>query len=228
MKIALVTGGNRGIGLATCEALAQEGIKVILGSRDVELGIAAAEQLQKRGLDVSPISLDVSKQSSIESAADQIVQIYGRIDILINNAAVLPQGSLTEISDRELVQGFQVNLMGAIYCIRSFVPQMIKKKYGRIVNVSSEWGSFANKLGGPSVYSVSKAALNAVTLTASQTLPKYIKINSVSPGWVQTRMGGKEARLLPSEGAKGIVYYATLDEQGPTGGFYGELKEIPW
>lgn len=111
---------------------------------------------------------------------------------MINNAGVLPKGTLLDESYEELLNGFQVNLMGPLNCIRTFVPGMVERGYGRIVNVSSGWGSFDEGLQGPAVYSISKAALNAVTVTTARALTGNVKINSMCPGWVHTRMGGEK------------------------------------
>ncbi len=226
--LALVTGGNRGIGFAACEELAKKGMKVLLGSRDHEKGEFAAKKLSDQGLDVSFISLDVSKLESIQKAATTIQNSYGSLDVLVNNAGVLPQGTLLDLSEKDLHQGIDVNFLGPINLIRTFTPKMIKNGYGRIVNVSSGWGSFKEGLEGPAIYSITKAGLNAVTVTLAQSLPKNVKVNSMCPGWVHTQMGGKDAPKTPEEGAEMIVYLATLPDNGPTGKFFRDGKEIVW
>ncbi len=224
MKLALVTGGNRGIGLAVCEDLAKKGIRVLLGSRSQKRGKEAAEALQSEGLDVSSIEIDVSQKESIERAAEEI----GTLDILINNAGVLPKATLLGEAYEEMLNGFQVNLMGPINCIRTFAPGMVERGYGRIVNVSSGWGSFDEGLQGPAVYSISKAALNAVTMTTARALTGDVKINSMCPGWVHTGMGGENAPRTPEEGADTIIWLATLPESGPSGRFFRDRVEISW
>ncbi|GAB4229973.1 MAG: SDR family NAD(P)-dependent oxidoreductase [Chlamydiales bacterium] len=228
MTIAFVTGGNRGIGLAACAGLARKGIKVLMGSRDLNLGHQAAEQLLEEGLEVSVIEIDVSDQQSVSHAAEEIEASHGGIDILINNAGVLPKGSLLDLSENALEEGIQVNLMGPIHCIRVFAPGMIQRDYGRIVNVSSGYGSFDEGLEGPSIYSISKAALNAVTVKAAQTLPRTVKVNAMCPGWVHTRMGGEQAPRTPEEGADTIIWLATLPAKGPTGKFFRDREQINW
>ncbi len=226
--LALITGGNRGIGFAACESLAKKGMKILLGSRDIEKGEFAAKKLQDKGHDVTFISLDVSQPKSIQCAADEIQKQYGSLDVLVNNAGVLPHGTLLELSEKDLHQGIDVNFLGPINLIRTFTPAMIKKGYGRIVNVSSGWGSFKEGLEGPAIYSITKAGLNAVTLTLAQSLPKNVKVNSMCPGWVHTQMGGKDAPKTPEEGAEMIVHLATLPDNGPSGKFFREGKEIAW
>lgn len=223
-RTALVTGGNRGIGFAACRGLAKEGLKVWLGSRDEKNGREAAEKLRAEGLDVSHLAIDVSDPKSIASAAQQA----GGVDVLINNAGVLPEESILKVSDDELHNGLAINLMGPINCIRAFVPAMIDNGYGRVVNVSSGWGSFAEGLGGPTVYSISKAALNAVTVKAAHDLPDSVLINSMCPGWVHTRMGGEGAPRSEEEGADTIIWLATLPDDGPSGEFFRDREAISW
>ena len=226
--LALVTGGNRGIGLAICEGLADKGIKVLLGCRSEKDGQREAAILQAKKLDVTPVVIDVSDAKSIDQAALHIQKTYGALDILVNNAGVLPEGALLEATEEQIRSGFEINLFGPIHCIRLFAPGMIEKNFGRIINVSSGWGSFAEGLLGPSVYSISKAALNAVTLNASNTLPSSVKINSMCPGWVKTAMGGKDAPLTVEEGADTAIWLATMGDDCPTGKFFRGRQEIPW
>lgn len=228
MITALVTGGNRGIGYAVCEGLALEGIKVLLGARDAALGKEAAATLKAKGLDVEPVAIDVSNQESILEARASIEKSYGKPQILINNAAILQEGSLLEIDDEALVAGMNTNLLGPLRCMRAFVPGMVEMGYGRIVNVSSGWGSFHEGLQGPLLYSVTKAALNAVTVASARSLPLSVKVNAVCPGWVNTRMGGPHAPRSVAEGADTIIWLATLPDDGPSGKFFRDREEIAW
>lgn len=225
MLKALVTGGNRGIGFEVVRGLSRQGIRVFLGARDEKLGLEAAKKLQKEKLDVEPIIIDVSDPKSIECAAKELKE---GVDILVNNAGLLHSGTLLQAKDKEIEEGTRVNLLGPMYCIRAFAPAMCKKGYGRIVNVSSGWGSFDEGLGGPAVYSITKAALNAVTFSVARELPQSVKINSVCPGWVRTRMGGPNATLTEKEGAETIIWLATLPDEGPTGKFFRDKKKIDW
>lgn len=227
-KIALVTGGNRGIGFAVCEALAKENIQVLLGSRNNEKGIKAAKQLQDKGLDVTAVPIDVSNIDSILQAKEMILSQFGPVSILINNAGVLFNNSMLTAHKSELETTVSVNLMGPIHCLRTFIPDMLKLDYGRIVNVSSEWGSFACGLDGPGLYGVTKAALNGLTKRLSKELPSTIKINSLCPGSVHTDMGGPHAPRSPTKGAETIIWLALMDETGPTGGFFQDKKPIDW
>jgi NAD(P)-dependent dehydrogenase (short-subunit alcohol dehydrogenase family) len=232
-KIALVTGANKGLGFETCLRLAQLGLTVILSARDFIKGQVAAKQLVDKGLDVLFYQLDVSNQSNISRIAQQIEQQFGRLDVLVNNAAILYDTWQKAIdADLDVVnQALLTNLFGPWRLSQVCIPIMKKNKYGRIVNVSSGAGSL-NYMGGagtPPAYSVSKAALNAFTRIISAELPvgTGILVNSVDPGWVATDMGGGGGRPV-EEGANGIVWAATLPDNGPTGGFFFDGKPAPW
>jgi NAD(P)-dependent dehydrogenase (short-subunit alcohol dehydrogenase family) len=148
--------------------------------------------------------------------------------MLVNNAGVLEPGSLVEMDDEKLAYSLQVNFLAPLQLIRELVPGMSTRGYGRIVNVSSGWGSFAEGLSGPAAYSISKAALNALTLSLAKDVPQNLKLNSMCPGWVRTRMGGEAAPRTPEEAADTAIWLATLPDDGPTGGFYRDRKLIAW
>jgi NAD(P)-dependent dehydrogenase (short-subunit alcohol dehydrogenase family) len=229
-KIALVTGANKGLGFETCHQLAQLGLTVILSARDFIKGQVAAKQLADKGLDVLFFQLDVSNQSNISRIAQQIEQQFGRLDVLVNNAAILYDTWQKAIdADLEVVnQAFTTNLFGPWRLSQVCIPIMKRNKYGRIVNVSSGAGSLHYMGGGIPAYSVSKAALNALTrILAAELSGTGILVNSVDPGWVATDMGGVGGRPV-EEGAKGIVWAATLPDNGPTGGFFFDGKPAPW
>jgi len=234
-KIALVTGANKGLGFETCLQLAQLGLTVILSARDLIKGQVAAKQLADKGLDVLFYQLDVSNQSNISKIARQIEQQFGRLDILVNNAAILYDTWQKAVdADLEIVnQAFTTNLFGPWRLSQLCIPIMKTNKYGRIVNVSSGAGSLHYMGGGgtgtPPAYSISKAALNAFTRILAAELPAGtgILVNSVDPGWVATDMGGRGGRPV-EEGAKGIVWAATLPDNGPTGGFFFDGKQASW
>jgi NAD(P)-dependent dehydrogenase (short-subunit alcohol dehydrogenase family) len=229
-KIALVTGANKGLGFETCLQLAQLGLTVILSARDFIKGQVAAKQLANRGLDVLFYQLDVSNQSNISRIARQIEQQFGRLDILVNNAAILYDTWQKAVdADLEVVnQALLTNLFGPWRLSQVCAPIMKKNKYGRIVNVSSGAGSLHYMGAGTPAYSVSKAALNAFTrILAAELSGTGILVNSVDPGWVATDMGGRGGRPV-EEGAKGIVWAATLPDNGPTGGFFFDGKAAPW
>jgi NAD(P)-dependent dehydrogenase (short-subunit alcohol dehydrogenase family) len=232
-KIALVTGGNRGIGYETCLQLAQMGMKVILSARDIAKGEKATRQLRDRGLDVVFYQLDVSNQTHIDRIAKQIIHQFMRLDVLVNNAAILyDTWQHATNADIEVVnKAIITNLFGPWRLCQICIPIMKKNNYGRIVNVSSGLGSLHYMGSGgvlPPAYSVSKAALNAFTrILSADLLGTGILVNAVDPGWVATDMGGQGGRPI-QDGAKGIVWAATLPENGPNGGFFYDGKPTPW
>lgn len=221
---ALVSGGNRGIGLAVCRALAGRGYRVLLGSRELAHGEREAAALRAAGGDVTAVALDVAHQASVDALAEQCRSV----DVLINNAAVCPEGGVVETPLAALEEAVAVNLLGPWRLLRAVLPHMVQRRFGRVVNVSSGWGSFEDGLDGPAAYSVTKAALNALTLVASRGLPANVKVNAVCPGWVRTRMGGAGADRDVDEGAAGVVWLATLPADGPTGGFFRDGERIAW
>ncbi len=242
-KIALVTGANKGLGLATSRQLAQQGITVLMGSRNAAKGRAAAKELQAAGLPVEFVLLDVTKPGHIRKAAAEIRKRFNKLDILVNNAGMAHKeetlsGNSTEtVSARALQQTFDVNFFGLVELTRKLLPLIRKSDSGRIVNVSSILGSLtiqSTDSGGmssfkPFAYNASKTAVNAFTIHLAAALSSTpIKVNSAHPGWVRTDMGGPQAPLLPEEGARTAVRLATLGPDGPTGKFFHGDKELPW
>jgi NAD(P)-dependent dehydrogenase (short-subunit alcohol dehydrogenase family) len=227
-QTVLVTGANRGIGLAIAHELAELGHSVFLSSRDVKAGEDAASSLRRLGLDVAPIHVDLTVAATIDAAINEIHQSGRSVDVLVNNAGVLHEKPLLELTDAEIADSIAVHLTGPLRLIRGLVPTMDARGYGRIVNVSSDWGSFTEGLGGPGLYGVTKAALNALTIRLAQELPSAVKVNAMDPGWVRTRMGGQIATRTPDEGADTAVWLATLPDDGPTGGFFRDRKTIAW
>ncbi|MDX1572018.1 MAG: SDR family oxidoreductase [Xanthomonadales bacterium] len=225
---AFVTGANRGIGFEICRQLGRLGYRVLVGARDPQSGEEAAAKLRAEGFDAEPEHLDVGDSASISGCLGRLRSRRESLGIWINNAGVYPQGSLLEISPETLGQTLQINTLGAAWCAMAVVPLMIEQGYGRIVNVSSGYGSFAEGLEGPAAYSVSKAALNAVTVKLAEAVPATIKVNAACPGWVRTRMGGPDADRSVEEGADTPVWLATLDDDGPSGGFFRNRKPIDW
>ena len=229
-KIALVTGANRGIGFETCRQLSQLGLTVVLTSRDTVKGEVATKQLKDKGLDVVFHRLDVSAKNDIEYAFDRINQQYGQLDVLVNNAAILYDTFQSAVNaDLEVVgKALTTNLYGPWLLCQAFIPLMKGSGYGRIVNVSSGAGSLHYMGGGTPAYGISKVALNTLTRKlASELSGTGILVNSVDPGWVATDMGGRGGRPV-REGAKGIVWAATLPDNGPSGGFFYDGKPEPW
>lgn len=225
--LAVVTGGNRGIGLEVSRQLAERGYEVLLGSRDLGKGEQAAAGVD--GL-ISAIELDVSGDESVRAAAAAVEARYGRLDVLVNNAAILYDTSNRGISvDLEQAHdGFETNLFGAWRCSQAFLPMLRESAHARIVNVSSEGGSLASMGGGTPIYSTSKAALNALTrVLAAELRESGILVNAICPGWTETDMGGTGGRPV-SQGAASVVWAATLPDDGPTGRFFRDGKPVPW
>ena len=229
--IALVTGANRGLGLEVSRRLAAAGMRVYLGSRDLKKGQQAAEQLREQGFEVEPIELDVTHNKEVSAARKHIEKNSGSLSVLINNAGVyVDEGaSVFDVLPESFRRTMAVNFYGALGMCREFLPPMVSRGYGRVVNVSSGCGALTDMQGHDPAYRVSKTALNALTrIVAVEAGGGNIKVNSVCPGWVRTDMGGKEATLSVEEGAEGIVWAATLPDDGPTGGFFRRGKAIDW
>lgn len=236
-RIALVTGGNRGIGFATCKLLAEKGIGVILTSRLKDEGEEAVAKLRDMGHDIDFHKLDVTNHEDIQSIEKCIRDKYSRLDILINNAGVMldeePPGSgmpsIFDTSPDILRDTMEVNVYGPLRLILTFVPLMKENNYGRIVNVSSKMGQLSGMGPGWPGYRTSKTALNALTrIFASELSNTNIKVNSVHPGWVRTRMGGKGATRSIEEGARSVIWPALVDDAGPTGGFFLDGNPLEW
>ena len=229
-RIALVTGANRGIGFEVCRQLASAGCIVLLAARDARKAKAAAKTLSTAGR-VESLVLDVDDANSIAKAAAEVASRYPRVDVLINNAGINYDTWETVENadiDRTVMETITTNLLGPWRVCQSFLPLLRKSRAGRIVNVSSESGSLAHMGEGPPAYQVTKAALNALTRTLAGELGgSHILVNSVCPGWVATDMGGKGGRPV-EEGAAGIVWAATLPDDGPNGGFFRDGKALPW
>jgi NAD(P)-dependent dehydrogenase (short-subunit alcohol dehydrogenase family) len=231
IRTALVTGGNRGIGLAVCRLLARRGLHVVLASRDGAAGEKAAAALGAAAGVVRAEALDVASDASVEALAERLRAERIRIDVLVNNAGIYPSAALLDAGgDEVLNEALEVNFLGAVRTCRAFVPAMVRAGYGRVVNVSSGYGSFGEGLEGPAPYSISKAALNALTVTLAQEVARApdVKVNAVCPGWVRTRMGGRGAPVSPEDAAESIVRLATLAADGPSGRFFRGEREIPW
>src|SRR5215471_15968815 len=227
-RTVLVTGGNRGIGLAIARQLAEIGNSVLLGSRDLKAGEDAARSLRSRELEVEAVHLDLANDAVIDGALSHIDRSGRKVDMLVNNAGVLHEKPILGLTDAEIGDSIAVHLTGPLRLVRTLAPQMAGRGYGRIVNVSSGWGSFAEGMGGPGFYGITKAALNALTVRFSKELPSTVKVNAMCPGWVRTRMGGSGATKSPDEGADTAVWLATLPNNGPTGGFFRDRKPIDW
>jgi NAD(P)-dependent dehydrogenase (short-subunit alcohol dehydrogenase family) len=230
VRVALVTGANRGIGLEVSRQLASRGYVVLLTARDLAKAQTAASKLGNAET-VEPLALDVTDLRSIEKAAADVSRRHGRLDVLINNAGInYDTWETVENADINgtVMETITTNLLGPWRVCQAFLPLLRKSRAGRIVNVSSESGSLANMSAGPPAYQVTKAALNALTRTlAGELRSAHILVNAVCPGWVSTDMGGGGGRPV-TEGAAGIIWAATLPANGPTGGFFRDGKPLPW
>ena len=228
-RTALITGANRGIGKEVCRQLAQLGLRVVLTSRRLADGEEAVHELRAAAsVDVAVAELDVAEQASVATCAAELAERDIAVDVVVNNAAICPDGGVLDIDDATMEAALRTNLAGPFWIARAFVPAMIRAGYGRVVNVSSGWGSFDGNLGAPVGYSVTKAALNALTVKLAQEVSGDVKVNAACPGWVRTRMGGAGATRSVEQGAETIVWLATLPPDGPTGGFFRDKRSIPW
>lgn len=234
-RIALVSGGNRGIGLEIARQLARRGVKVVIGSRNLERGRVAVQSIVEEGYPVEVVQLDTTEESSVAAAVEEIARHHGRIDILVNNAAILIDGpggfksSLFELKADTTRRTFETNLLGPLRLTQAVVPLMERNGYGRIVNLSSGAGQLSDMRSGFPAYRMSKTALNALTrITAAELASTKIKVNAVCPGWVRTDMGGAEAERPVEIGAETPVWLATLADDGPSGGFFRDKRPIPW
>ncbi len=228
IRTALVTGANRGIGFEVCRELGRLGHRVVLTARDSERGENSAARLKTDGIDVRFEVLDVAVDDSVDACAVRLRSAGLAVDILVNNAAIYPEETFLPSPKHSLRDTMETNFFGAARTCRAFLPGMIERGWGRVVNVSSGCGSFASGLRCHAAYSISKAALNALTVKLASEIEGDVKINAANPGWVQTRMGGARAPKSVEQGADTIVWLATLPKGGPNGGFFSERKPVPW
>ena len=218
MKRALVTGANRGIGFAIASGLKEKGLDVVIGSRDLQAGKAAAAQIG-----ATAVQLDVANPASIKAAVGDA----GPIDVLVNNAGILGSGNLLD-DPEDFEASMAIMVHGPYLLMHHLTPYMVSQGYERVVNVSSGWGAFSDGVNGPASYGVAKAALNALTVASARTLPRSVKVNAMCPGWVRTRMGGGAASRSPEQGADTAIWLAMLSDDGPTGQFFRDRKRIDW
>ena len=223
-RTALVTGAADGIGREVAQELARGGHRVLLTARSLERAREGAHGLTG---EIVPRALDVTDPE----AAGRIDE---PVDILVNNAALYPPhrplGGVLDAPADEWRLLVETNFLGALWTAKAFVPGMLARGWGRVVNVSSDYGSFGLGLKGPASYSVTKAALNALTLKLAQDCAHApnVKVNAVHPGWVRTKMGGKNATRSIPDGAREILRLATLESDGPSGRYFHDGKEYLW
>jgi NAD(P)-dependent dehydrogenase (short-subunit alcohol dehydrogenase family) len=242
VKVALITGANRGIGFETAKGLAALGITVILGTRDIIKGQAAAQQLQDLGFKAEAIEYDANQSQSADSVYEYIDEHYGKLDILVNNAGILQEqlmgkNNSTSVSTDVLQQTFQTNLFAVIALTKKLLPLIKKAPAGRIVNLSSILASLTLHSMQKSpidpakafAYNASKTALNAYTIHLARELrDTNVKVNAAHPGWVKTSVGGANAPMEVEDSAKTSIQLATLNDDGASGGFFHDGEALPW
>ncbi|MFE2698711.1 SDR family oxidoreductase [Streptomyces mirabilis] len=247
-KIALITGADKGIGRAAAEQLAALGMTVLIGARNPRRGDDAAAALRATGGSAHAVVLDVTDQATARTAAQQIEERFGHLDVLINNAGITGPGQVSPEDahdqvpssvDLDMVRAvFETNVFGVIAVTNAMLPLLRRSPAPRIVNVSSAAGSLGitSDPDGPpaalptsAAYTPSKAALNALTVQYANELRKNgILINAADPGYVNTEINNHSGYLTVAQGAAVLVRVATLGAGGPTGGFFGEAGRVPW
>jgi NAD(P)-dependent dehydrogenase (short-subunit alcohol dehydrogenase family) len=226
-RVVVVTGANRGLGLEVVRQCAAHGDTVVLGSRDVDAGRRAAVGL---GDGVRPVALDVTDVDGLAAAADEVDSAFGRVDVLVNNAAIHYDTwqNAVDVDLGVVREAWETNVLGAWQTTLAFLPLLRRSAHPRVVMVSSESGSLASMGGGTPAYAVSKAALNALTRTLVGDLRRDgVLVNAVCPGWTATDMGGRGGRPV-GEGAASILWAVDLPDDGPTGTFTRDGRPVPW
>lgn len=237
-SIALVTGATDGIGKETARQLAEKGVIVIVGARNLDKGRAVVAEFKSKGLDVETVQLDISDDVSVEKAAQAVDARHGRLDILVNNAGMsVDRGPLSELPVQDLIALFQTNVFGTFRAIQNFLPLIRRSSHGRIVNVTSSLGSLWTmtdetspyyQVSMPS-YAASKAVLNVLTVQLARELKDTgIKVNAVEPGLTATRYVAIPGAQPVEVGAEASVRYALIGDDGPTGGFFDRFGSYKW
>jgi NAD(P)-dependent dehydrogenase (short-subunit alcohol dehydrogenase family) len=233
MKVALITGANKGLGLEIARQLGKQGLAVVLAARQGKADAPAAE-LRSQGLDARAVELDVTNAANIAALPAFLEEQFGRLDVLVNNAGVQLDTGF-DVSPDTLRQTYEANVIGPYAITQALLPLLRQAPAGRIVNQSSILGSLtaiSQGQGGSWAtpgYTSSKAALNMLTVVLAQHLAgTTIKVNAAHPGWVQTDLGGAEAPLSVAEGAQTAVRLALLPADGPTGGYFHDAEQLAW
>jgi len=227
MSVALVTGSNRGIGREVARQLVARGLEVIVTSRSADKARRAAAEIGA----AFHYELDTANAASIAALIGFVKKEVSRLDILVNNAAILgtEHANASDVQPEEFESVWRTNTLGPFLLMKGFAPLLRESGHGRIVNVSSGAGQLSSMADYAPAYSISKAALNALTIQFANALKRdRTLVNSICPGWVRTDMGGSAAPSSVEEGADSIVWAATLPDNGPTGGFFRDRKPIPW
>ena len=223
-RTALVTGGNRGIGLEVCRRLGALGYRVLLAGRSRDAVESAVGSLQQEGAEIVARLLDVSDADAIDGLDDEV-------DVLVNNAAILlsEDGDVLSAPVDDFRLSMETNVYGPLLLAQKLMPGMIRRRYGRVVNVSSGAGQLSSMTSYAPPYSMSKTALHALTrLLAHAGQRRNVLVNAVDPGWVRTDMGGPSAPRSVEQGADTIVWCATLPDGGPTGGYFHDRRPVEW
>jgi NAD(P)-dependent dehydrogenase (short-subunit alcohol dehydrogenase family) len=241
-KVALITGANRGLGLETARQLGEQNITVVLTARKLVQAEEAARKFKLLGIDAYPIQLDVTKSDERKKTASFIDGMFGRLDILINNAGVVPKEFLTrplnvETPSEEFDYVFEANFFSVVHLTGELLPLLKRSEAGRIVNVSSIVGSLTMQSMENSpftafrslAYNASKTSLNMFTILLAEELKNTnIRVNSAHPGWVKTDMGTQDAPMEIKDGAKTAVQLALIGQDGPSGKFIHSGESLPW
>ncbi|MGO8694104.1 MAG: SDR family oxidoreductase [Rectinemataceae bacterium] len=238
-KVALVTGANKGIGFEIARQLGKQGVTVLVGVRNGDRGKEAVQRLRKEGYEAHPILIDVTDEVSVGKAAATIADTYGLLDILVNNAGISRERGQkpSETSVQTVRETFETNVFGVVAVTNAMLPLLRKSTAGRVVNLSSTMGSLAFAADPNSQYSKlmllaynsSKAALNSITLEYAKELRDTpIKINAVSPGYVDTDLSHHQGNLTPEQGAVAPVRLSLVGTDGPSGTFQDVNGETPW
>lgn len=236
---ALVTGANKGIGLAIARGLAKAGMAVWMAARDRERCARAVAQLREEGLDVQLLEMDVADDTSVRAAVAMLSQHIGALHVLVNNAGILVDriSPPSQLQMQDIKATFEVNLFGPIRVTQAFIPLLKAAGDARIVMMGSGIGSLTLITDPASIfssvnfldYSASKVALNAVTIAFAKELAPYgVKVHAVEPGHVRTDLNLHTGTITPDEGAATVLKMALLDDAGPTGGFFGSHGRQPW
>jgi NAD(P)-dependent dehydrogenase (short-subunit alcohol dehydrogenase family) len=237
-KTVLITGANKSIGFETARQLGRHGYRIWLGSRDIGRGEKAASDLASEGIDVRPIAIDVMSEQSVRSAAAQVQDADGMLDVLINNAGI--PGQITKPSQQavdDIRSTYETNVFGPIRVTQAFLPLLKAAPQANIVMVSSGLGSLGwlsdpeNEFYGVNIlgYNSSKTALNAVTVSFAKELAEAgIKVNTVDPGYTATDFNGHSGYRTVEQAAVVIVRLAVLDKDGPTGEYFNDEGPVPW
>jgi len=225
-SVALVTGSSRGIGFEVAKQLAARDYRVIVTSRSEKSAAAAAAKI---GSNAVAHALDTSDAASIRQLAAWIKSEFSQLDIVVNNAGILlGEGmSILDTPPEIFEETMRTNALGPLLVTQAVAPLLRRSKAARVVNVSSGAGQISSMTSYAPAYSISKAALNAITVMLAHALPQA-RVNCVDPGWVRTDMGGRNAPRSVEEGAETIVWLATLPDDGPTGGYFHDRRRIAW